>query len=152
MAERFADQEFVEYVVKSIVDHADDVKAERTIDEMGVLITLSVNPEDMGQIIGRQGQTAKSIRTLLRVIGAKNDARVNLKVLEPEGGKRSREMRGPRRDDRDMGSMGGDSQMGAPMGDAMQGPMDQDMGSQDQGDKGMPEAKPESNPMDDLKI
>ncbi|MDP2587564.1 MAG: KH domain-containing protein [bacterium] len=156
MAERFADQEFVEYVVKSIVDHADDVKAERTIDEMGVLITLSVNPEDMGQIIGRQGQTAKSIRTLLRVIGAKNDARVNLKVLEPEGGKRSREMRGPRRDDRDMGmgasSMGGDSQMGAPMGDAMQGPMDQDMGSQDQSDKGMPEAKPESNPMDDLKI
>jgi len=152
MAERFADQEFVEYVVKSIVDHADDVKAERTIDEMGVLITLSVNPEDMGQIIGRQGQTAKSIRTLLRVIGAKNDARVNLKVLEPEGGKRSREMRGPRRDDRDMGSMGGDSQMGAPMGDAMQGPMDQDMGSQDQGGKGVPQAEPESNPMDDLKI
>ncbi|MFO0704972.1 MAG: KH domain-containing protein [Candidatus Andersenbacteria bacterium] len=142
MAERFADQEFVEYVVKSIVDHPDDVKAERTIDEMGVLITLSVHPEDMGQIIGRQGQTAKSIRTLLRVIGAKNDARVNLKVLEPEGGKRSREMRGPRRDDRG----------GAPMGDAMQGPMDQDMGSMDKGDKGMPEAKPEPNPMDDLKI
>lgn len=146
MAERFADQEFVEYVVKSIVDHPDDVKAERTIDEMGVLITLSVHPEDMGQIIGRQGQTAKSIRTLLRVIGAKNDARVNLKVLEPEGGKRSREMRGPRRDDRGMGM--GASQMG---GDAMQGPMDQDMGP-DQGGKGMPKAEPEPNPMDDLKI
>lgn len=133
MAERFADQEFVEYVVKSIVDHPDDVKAERSIDEMGVLITLSVNPEDMGQIIGRQGQTAKSIRTLLRVIGAKNDARVNLKVLEPEGGKRSRE-RGPRRDEG--------------MGDAMQGPMDQE----GQGGGDMPKAEPEPNPMDDLKI
>ncbi len=85
------DQEFVEYVVKSIVDHPDDVKLERSIDEMGVLITLSVNPEDMGQVIGRQGATAKSIRTLLRVIGARNNARVNLKVKEPEGS-----TRGPR--------------------------------------------------------
>lgn len=82
------DQEFVEYVVKSIVDHPDDVKIERTIDEMGVLITLAVNPEDMGQVIGRQGATAKSIRTLLRVIGAKNNARVNLKIQEPEGSER----------------------------------------------------------------
>jgi len=80
------DVEFVEYVVKSIVDHPDDVKVERKIDEMGVLITLSVNPEDMGQVIGRQGATAKSIRTLLRVIGARNNARVNLKIQEPEGG------------------------------------------------------------------
>lgn len=80
------DQEFVEYVVKSIVDHPEDVKIDRAIDEMGVLITLSVNPEDMGQVIGRQGATAKSIRTLLRVIGARNNARVNLKIMEPEGG------------------------------------------------------------------
>lgn len=87
------DQEFVEYVVKSIVDHPDDVKLERSIDEMGVLITLSVNPEDMGQIIGRQGATAKSIRTLLRVIGARNNARVNLKIAEPEGSERSSETR-----------------------------------------------------------
>lgn len=79
------DIEFVEYVVKSIVDHPDDVRVERKIDEMGVLITLSVNPEDMGQVIGRQGATAKSIRTLLRVIGARNNARVNLKIQEPEG-------------------------------------------------------------------
>lgn len=79
------DQEFVEYVVKSIVDHPEDVKIERVIDEMGVLITLSVNPEDMGQVIGRQGATAKSVRTLLRVIGARNNARVNLKIKEPEG-------------------------------------------------------------------
>lgn len=83
------DVEFVEYVVKSIVDHPDDVKLDRTIDEMGVLITLTVNPEDMGQIIGRQGATAKSIRTLLRVIGARNNARVNLKINEPEGSTRN---------------------------------------------------------------
>lgn len=82
------DQEFVEYVVKSVVDHPDDVKVNREIDEMGVLITLSVNPDDMGQVIGRQGATAKSIRTLLRVIGAKNNARVNLKIKEPEGSER----------------------------------------------------------------
>jgi len=79
------DQEFVEYVVKSLVDRPDDVSSERTVDEMGVLITLKVNPADLGQVIGRQGQTAKAIRTLLRVVGAKNHARVNLKIYEPEG-------------------------------------------------------------------
>lgn len=83
------DQEFVEYVVKAIVDRPEDVKAERTVDEMGVLITLKVNPQDLGQVIGRQGQTAKSIRTLLRVVGAKNHARVNLKIYEPEGYRKS---------------------------------------------------------------
>lgn len=82
------DQEFVEYIVKSIVDHPEDVKLERTIDEMGVLISLRINPEDMGQVIGRQGTTAKSIRNLLRVIGAKNNARVNFKIIEPEGSTR----------------------------------------------------------------
>lgn len=86
--ERSHDQEFVEYVVKSIVDHPDDVVVERNIDEMGVLLTLTVNPDDMGQVIGRQGATAKSVRTLLRVIGAKNNARVNLKINEPEGSTR----------------------------------------------------------------
>jgi len=90
MAERFQDQEFVEYVVRNIVNHPDDVKTERTIDERGVLITLHVNPEDMGYVIGRQGQTARSIRTLLKIVGAKNSARVNLKVYEPEGSRRSR--------------------------------------------------------------
>ena len=82
------DKDFVEFVVKSIVDHPDDVQIERTVDEMGVLISLKINPEDMGQIIGRQGSTAKSIRTLLRVIGAKNNARVNFKIIEPEGSER----------------------------------------------------------------
>ena len=90
------DQEFVEYVVKSIVEHPDDVTTNRTVDEMGVLIELTVNAEDMGQIIGKEGRTAKSIRTLLRVFGAKNNARVNLKIIEPEGG------RGPRRESRDI--------------------------------------------------
>ena len=82
------DLEFVLYVVKSIVDEPDAVVAERTIDEMGVLITLTVAPDDMGQVIGREGSTAKSIRTLLRVIGARNNSRVNLKINEPEGSDR----------------------------------------------------------------
>jgi predicted RNA-binding protein YlqC (UPF0109 family) len=82
------DQEFIEYVVKSLVDHPENVKVERKIDEMGVLITLDVHPEDMGMVIGREGMTAKALRTLLRVIGAKNNARVNLKINEPEGSTR----------------------------------------------------------------
>lgn len=79
------DQQFLEQVVKAIVDHPDDVKTSRTVDEMGVLLTLDVNPEDMGKIIGRSGNTAKAIRTLLRVVGMKNESRVNLKINEPEG-------------------------------------------------------------------
>jgi uncharacterized protein len=86
------DQEFVEYIVRSIVDNPDDVKTERTVDEMGVLITLKLNPKDMGYVIGRSGQNARAVRTLLRIVGARNNARVNLKIEEPEGG------RGPRRD------------------------------------------------------
>jgi len=84
MAEEL-DQQFVEYVVKAIVDHPDDVTTERTIDEMGTLISLHVNAEDMGTIIGKEGRTAKALRTLLRVLGAKHEARVNLKIIEPEG-------------------------------------------------------------------
>lgn len=85
------DQEFLEFVVKSIVSHPDDVKVIRSVDEMGVLLTLKVNPEDMGQVIGRQGSTARAIRTVLRVIGVKNNARINLKIEEPEGGRMSRQ-------------------------------------------------------------
>lgn len=81
------DKAFLEYIVKALVDNPDDVKIDRTVDEMGVLITMTVNGADMGKIIGRQGNTAKAIRTLLRVIGMKNNARVNLKINEPEGGK-----------------------------------------------------------------
>ena len=85
------DREFLEYLVKSIVDHPDDVKVERKIDEMGVLLTLRVNSQDMGQVVGRQGATAKAIRSLLRIVGIKHNARVNLKIEEPEGS-----TRGPR--------------------------------------------------------
>lgn len=83
------DKDFIEYVVKNIVDHPEDVQLERTIDDRGVLFTLSVNPEDMGKIIGKAGGTAKAIRTLLRVLGAKDDARYNLKIVDPEGSDRA---------------------------------------------------------------
>ncbi|MSU44805.1 KH domain-containing protein [Candidatus Nomurabacteria bacterium] len=83
-----ADKVFLEYVVKALVDNPNDIKIDRTVDEMGVLISLTVNPADMGKIIGRMGNTAKAIRTLLRIIGMKNNARVNLKINEPEGSTR----------------------------------------------------------------
>ncbi len=82
------DKAFLEYVVKSLVDNPNDVVIDRVVDEMGVLMTLSVHKDDMGKIIGRQGNTAKAIRTLLRVVGMKHNARVNLKINEPEGGTR----------------------------------------------------------------
>ena len=85
MAAREEDQEFVEYVVKQLVTKPEAVVTKRTIDELGVLIELTVDQEDMGVIIGKEGKTAKAIRTLLRVLGAKNDARINLKIVEPAG-------------------------------------------------------------------
>lgn len=87
MAEKFKDQEFLEYVVKALVDTPDAVKVERKVDEMGVLLSLHIDSQDMGKIIGRNGNTAKAIRNLLRVVGLKNQARVNLKIEEPEGGR-----------------------------------------------------------------
>ncbi|OGI93861.1 hypothetical protein A3A03_02020 [Candidatus Nomurabacteria bacterium RIFCSPLOWO2_01_FULL_40_18] len=98
-----ADKVFLEYVVKALVDNPNDIKIDRTVDEMGVLITLTVNPADMGKIIGRMGNTAKAIRTLLRIIGMKNNARVNLKINEPEGSTR------PERSERPIGMGGGNS-------------------------------------------
>lgn len=86
-----ADKDFLEFVVKSIVDHPDDVKIDRKVDEMGVLLSLHVNPQDMGQVVGRQGSTAKAIRSLLRIVGIKNNARINLKIEEPEGSTRRTE-------------------------------------------------------------
>ncbi len=86
------DQKFLEYVVKALVDNPDDVKITRVVDEMGVLLTLSVHKDDMGKVIGRSGQTAKAIRTVLRIVGMKNDARVNLKIEEPEGSERGQGM------------------------------------------------------------
>ncbi len=103
----YSDQQFLEFVVKALVDHPDDVKVSRQVDEMGVLLTLDVNRDDMGKVIGRSGNTAKAIRILLRVVGMKNNARVNLKINEPEGGSR---MNGqPRAPMSDMG----ESPMGA---------------------------------------
>ncbi len=81
------DQAFLEFVVKGLVDNPESVEIVRTVDEMGVLLLLTVHPDDMGKIIGKAGNTAKSIRTLLRVVGMKTDARVNLKIEEPEGGR-----------------------------------------------------------------
>ena len=80
------DTQFLDFVVKALVEHPEEIKITRTVDEMGVLMTLTVNKDDMGKIIGREGNTAKAIRTLLRVVGMKNNARVNLKINEPEGG------------------------------------------------------------------
>lgn len=85
------DKIFLENLVKELVDNPNDVKVERKVDEMGVLLSLKVNPADMGQIIGRQGSVARAIRTLVRVIGLKNHARVNLKIEEPEGGRKETE-------------------------------------------------------------
>ncbi len=83
------DKAFLEMVVKALVDNPDDVKVDRKVDEMGVLLTLDINPVDMGKVIGKEGATAKAIRTILRVVGMKNNARVNLKINEPAGSDRS---------------------------------------------------------------
>ena len=100
-----ADEQFLDYVIKALVDVPEQVKVTRTVDEMGVLLTLEVGAADMGKIIGRQGNTAKSIRTLLRVVGMKNNSRVNLKINEPVGGLKSAERMG--------GDMAGTAAVGA---------------------------------------
>jgi uncharacterized protein len=84
------DEKFLDFLVKSIVDHPDDVKISRKVDEMGVLLSLKVHPEDMGQVIGRSGATARAIRALLRIVGLKSRARVSLEIEEPEGGRAPR--------------------------------------------------------------
>ena len=87
------DQQFIEYIVKSVVGNPDAVKIERRIDEKGVLLELTVDPEDLGRVIGKRGATAQSLRTLLRALGTKNDARYNLKIVDVGG------PRPPRTDD-----------------------------------------------------
>lgn len=93
MADMNTDQGFIEYVVKSIVNHPNDVRTERVIDDRGVKITLYVNPEDMGYVIGREGQTARALRILLKIVGAKDNARVSLVIYEPEGARREHQER-----------------------------------------------------------
>jgi len=89
------DEQFVLYIIKSIVTFPDDVSIARTVDEKGVLLELTVNDEDLGRVIGKRGATAQSVRTLLRALGTKNEARYNLKIIDnsPEGS------RPPRRED-----------------------------------------------------
>jgi len=83
--EASTDKDFVEYIVKQIVNHPDDVEVTRSVDEMGVLLSLKVHAEDMALVIGKQGSTARAIRSLVRIIGLRNRARVNFKIVEPEG-------------------------------------------------------------------
>ncbi len=83
------DQAFLEYAVKAIVDHTESVEVTRSIDPMGVLLQLRVHAEDMGKVVGKSGQTAEALRVILRIVGMKNNARVNLKINEPIGGKRA---------------------------------------------------------------
>ena len=86
------DQQFVEYIVKSLVGNPDDVIVDRIVDEKGVLLTLTVNPEDLGRVIGRRGVTAQSLRTLLRALGTKNSARYNLKIVNNDNPDESTEI------------------------------------------------------------
>jgi hypothetical protein len=88
MVDSPVDQKLLEFIVKSVVSNPDAVQVERKVDEMGVLLSLKVDPNDMAQIIGRQGSMAKALRTILKVAGAKNKARVNLKIEEPVGSSR----------------------------------------------------------------
>ncbi len=101
-------KEFLEFIVKSIVSKPEAVVVHLTVDEMGILLTLQVDKEDMGKIIGRSGQTAKSIRILLRVIGSKQNQRVNMKIVEPEGG----EVKGGELSDEPVGSVLDDDGLG----------------------------------------
>ena len=94
------DKEFLEMIVKNIVSNPDAVNVDRTVDEMGVLLTLKIDQADMGYVIGRRGQTAQAIRTLLKIVGAKNNSRVNLKIYDPNAGSRPAKVRRDR-DDRD---------------------------------------------------
>lgn len=105
MAKVEQDKEFLEGIVKTIVSNPDKVKVERTVDEMGVLLTLKVDPSDMGYVIGRKGQTAQAVRTLLKIVGAKNNARVNLKIYDPEGAQRPAGRRDSRSADVDTSSV-----------------------------------------------
>src|ERR1700752_795503 len=105
------DQQFIEYIVKSLVNHPDAVKIERVIDEKGVLLSLSVDPEDLGRVIGKRGATAQSLRTLLRALGTKNDARYNLKIVDtgPPEDRRPRSEDKPEKQDDNVSDVVADS-------------------------------------------
>jgi uncharacterized protein len=144
------DQQFIEYIVKTLVGNPDAVKVTRTIDERGVLLELHVEPEDLGRVIGRNGGTAKSIRTLLRALGVKNDARYNLKIIDTnEGG------RPPRRDDRQepredqpQDAPSEEPVSDAPADDAADTSADDTVSEEPQVEETPEEAPPEENSMD----
>jgi predicted RNA-binding protein YlqC (UPF0109 family) len=94
-----SDKNFLEFLIKSLVDHPEDVQVDRKVDEMGVLLSLKVNSKDMGQIIGKEGSTAKAIRNLVRIVGLKNQARVNLKIEEPVDSRTNQEKRTPKKEE-----------------------------------------------------
>ena len=112
------DQQFVEFVVKALVSNPDQVHIDRTIDEKGVLLELTVDPEDLGRVIGKRGGTAQSIRTLLRALGTKNEARYNLKIVETDGGSGATRPQQSRNDDRD--DNGGDTSSYQPQSSPVQ--------------------------------
>lgn len=119
------DQQFIEYIVKSVVGNPDDVIVDRIIDEKGVLLTLTVNPEDLGRVIGKRGVTAQSLRTLLRALGTKNDARYNLKIVNndgEEGARMSSDDRPADTSSNDLGDATDDS--GAPVDESTDEPVD----------------------------
>ena len=102
MTDENKDVQFVETVAKMLVEQPDMVEVNRTVDDLGVLITLKVAAGDMATIIGREGRAAKAVRTLLRIIGAKKNERVNLKIVEPEGSEHNNEMAAPAASSDDM--------------------------------------------------
>ncbi len=116
------EQEFLEFVVKSIVNHPENVKVERTVDDRGVLLTLSVGQDDMGYVIGRDGQTARALRILLKIVGAKANARVNMRIFEPESARREHQERKGVSGTGEMGGeMDGQSLASAPVGHGSSG-------------------------------
>ena len=148
------DQDFVEYVVKSLVNNPDEVSIERKIDEKGVLLTLSVDPEDLGRVIGKRGATAQSLRTLLRALGTKNDARYNLKIADDGSPKP------PKRDDSDSASTSsavddatsGDGSWGADENNPAPSTSDDTPAKEAEGESAIEKAKKELAELDDLDI
>jgi len=130
------DQQFVEYIVKSLVGHPDDVVVERIIDEKGVLLTLTVNPDDLGRVIGKRGGTAQSLRTLLRALGTKNDARYNLKIVNND-------------DDRQTYTMSSDDDSSAPVDEATEEVVENDQKTESDFAK---KSRQELEELDDLDI
>lgn len=135
------DQQFIEYIVKSLVNNPDKVEIKRTIDEKGVLLELTVDQEDLGRVIGKRGATAQSLRTLLRALGTKNDARYNLKIVDVGGPAPSRR---PRDDDQSNSrssddAVSGDEPAALDQTDDDVAPVDDDIGASDVEDDTEPE-------------